>query len=324
MKEIKGLSFERNKLYQAAIQAGYFDGYEAAPRDWNHSFVGTFLLKWPKRKKTLDRIREITGHVPEWEDLTDDVIGDFVLDLQDDEVTASTAKTLCAELKAVLNRNRRKVPSTEFADMLRIKSETSQAVYLTREEITRIMDYPVVGDIERFVRRNFVVECLTGARLCDAERLSIDNCDMTTGTLSYVPDKTPGIIVTLPVDEGMRLRDFLSDRYTRPCGVNVFNDAVRRICKNCGIDEQKTVFRHGQTVTEKKYMLVSSHTGRRSFATNLYVAGVSLEDIAMMMGHGKNIETTKRYICAERRLTPDIMSYFQPREHVDYNMGELA
>jgi hypothetical protein len=38
---------------------------------------------------------------------------------------------------------------------------------------------------------------------------------------------------------------------------------------------------------------------------------VALEDIAMMMGHGKNIETTKRYICAERALNPNVMSYFQ-------------
>ena len=64
-------------------------------------------------------------------------------------------------------------------------------------------------------------------------------------------------------------------------------------------------------MTAEKWELVSSHTARRSFATNLYISGVALEDIAMMMGHGKNIETTKRYICAERALNPNVMSYFQ-------------
>ena len=72
-----------------------------------------------------------------------------------------------------------------------------------------------------------------------------------------------------------------------------------------------TVTRANKTITTEKWKLISSHTGRRSFATNLFLAGVSLEDIAMMMGHGKHIETTKRYICAERAATPAVIAYFQ-------------
>ena len=162
-----------------------------------------------------------------------------------------------------------------------------------------------------------MVECLTGARLCDAKRLTINSCDAETRTLSYIHDKTSGIVVTVPVDDGMHLREFLADKYQRDCCGDVFNETVRRICKNCCIDEPVTLKKCGNVITAPKYELVSSHTGRRSFATNLYLAGVTLEDIALMMGHGTNIETTKRYICAERKLTRNIIAYFQPEDVVE-------
>ena len=200
----------------------------------------------------------------------------------------------------------------------------SQFIYLTRTEIARIIRYQVIGDVERFVRRNFVIECLTGARLCDAVRLTISSCDVETGTLSYVPDKTSGIVVTVPVDEGMCLREFLADRYYRECCVDVFNETVRRICKHCCIDEPVTLKRRGEVITAPKYELVTSHTGRRSFATNLFLAGVAIEDIAMMMGHGTNIDTTRRYICAERKLSRDVMSYFQPEDVVETYSEDIA
>lgn len=323
MREIKGLNFEKNKKYKVAIEAGYFDAYEENAQEWQHSFVGKLLLKWPNRTKTLVRLQNIVGHIPQWEDLTDDIIDDFVIEVQD-SVGTSSAKTLCAELKAVLNANKRKVPSTDFNDKLTLKNERSQFVYLTRAEILRIIRYQVVGDVERYVRRNFVIECLTGARLCDAKKLTINSCDVETGTLSYIPDKTSGIIVTVPVDEGMHLRNFLADKYKRECCDDVFNDTIRRICKYCRIDEPVTLKKKGEVITAPKYALVSSHTGRRSFATNLYLAGVTLEDIALMMGHGTNIDTTRRYICAERKLSRDVISYFQPRDVVETYAEDIA
>lgn len=154
---------------------------------------------------------------------------------------------------------------------------------------------------------------LTGARMIDTIKLTISNCDIETNMLSYVPQKTPGVIVRVPVDERHGLRKFLADLGGEACCKDTYNDIVCRICTRIGIDTVCTVVKAGQTKTAPKYELVSSHTARRTFATNLYLAGVSLEDIAMMMGHGKNIETTKRYICAERTLNPSVMSYFQPQ-----------
>jgi integrase len=312
--DLVSLSYEQKVKFGAAIDYGYFDYFEDNPREWRHSFVGTFLWRYPKRTATLNRLRDILGRNPEWEDITNDLLQDFVFDSLDEGLASSSVRTMCAELKAVLNANKAKVPSDDYARILSVKENVSQAVYLTREEMMRILDYTPKSDIERYVKRNFVVEMLTGARLCDAERLSLNNCDIDTNMLSYVPKKTPGIVVTVPIDERMKLRNYLADEYRRSCGVDVFNTIIRRICRQCRIDAMCTISRRGRDCTGEKWQFVSSHTARRSFATNLYLAGISIEDVAVLMGHGKNIETTKRYICAERKMSSNVLAYFQQED----------
>ena len=309
-EDLVSLSWENKRRLRSAIRYGYLDNYEDNPRAWKHSLVGSLLWKNPRRCTTINRLKEIVGHTPEWEDLTDDVLRDFVEETCD-AITTSSARTVCAELKAVINQNKRKVPSCDYAEILSVKTEASQAVYLTRDEISRIMEYNAIGWIEAAVKRDFLIGCLTGARICDAQRLTTHNCDIDTGMLSYVPQKTPGIIVTVPVDERMNLRSILAVNAPRNPTLAVFNKALREICEACNIDTLCTVRRRGKSETGWKWQFVSSHTARRSFATNLYLAGVSLEDVAMLMGHGTNIETTKRYICAERKISSNVLAYFQ-------------
>lgn len=311
MKELRGLNYEQNKKFSFAIESGYFDKWEEDPRKWKHTFVGAFLWKYPSRVKVLNILKDIIGKTPEWEDLNDETLRDFVDELCEN-IAQSSARTLCAEIKSVLNENKRHVPSTEFSRILSVKGIATQSVYLTTHEMELFLSYVPKTETEHFVHRNFCVGMLTGARRVDTYGLTISNCDIETDMLSYVPQKTPGIVVRVPVDERHGLRNFLVDSNLEPCCNDTYNETVRRICSNIGINTVCTVVKAGQSKTAPKWEHVSSHTARRTFATNLYLAGVAIEDIAMMMGHGKNIETTKRYICAERQMNPNVISYFQP------------
>lgn len=314
MKELRGLSLDQNKKYRFAIDSGYFDTWEQDPRKWKHTFAGAFLWKYPTRVKVLNVFKNIVGDTPTWNDLTDDVLRDFLDELSESSLAMSSVRTMCAELKSVLNENRKKVPSADFAEILSVKATATKPIYLTAREMERILAYKPTTETERYVHRIFCIAMMTGARRVDAEKLTISNCDIETNFLSYVPQKTPGIVVHVPVDERHNLRGFLSDVPGEPCCLDTFNDIIRHICHVSGINNVCTAVKAGRNITAPKWQLVSSHTARRTFATNLYLASVSLEDIAMMMGHGKNIETTKRYICAERSLNPSVMSYFQPQQ----------
>lgn len=310
---IKGLDYEQKQKYRNAISYGYFNGYELNPREWRHTFASAFIWKYPGRVKLMNTIRQIVGHVPTWEDMDETTLKDLVEELKEQGLAPSSIYTMCSELKAVLNSNYKRIPCSkeDLTQILSVKKNASQAVYLTREEMQLIVDYKPVGELQHYVQRNFVVEMLTGARRVDAERLTLNNCDPNSGILSYIPQKTPNIIVRVPIDERMGLRRFLVNTTRRETCADVFNETPRIICRNCGINDMATVTRANKTITTEKWRLISSHTGRRSFATNLFLAGVSLEDIAMMMGHAKNIETTKRYICADKKVAPAVIAYFQ-------------
>ena len=87
------------------------------------------------------------------------------------------------------------------------------------------------------------------------------------------------------------------------------------MCKACGIDTAAKVFLAGRDRRGHKYEFVSTHTGRRSFATNLALKGVAIEQIAMMMGHMSgnvpNIAMTQRYIMGRLSLSPEAFAAFR-------------
>lgn len=68
-----------------------------------------------------------------------------------------------------------------------------------------------------------------------------------------------------------------------------YNTMVKRLCKRAGITDKTLVERtRGTKIVRKqipKYQLVSSHTARRSLATNMYLAGIPAARIMLITGH---------------------------------------
>ncbi|MDR2004181.1 MAG: tyrosine-type recombinase/integrase [Prevotella sp.] len=77
------------------------------------------------------------------------------------------------------------------------------------------------------------------------------------------------------------------------------NEQLKDICKISKINEltRKTITKGGKRIEEikPKYELVSSHTARRSGATNMYRNGIDLLYISRLLGHSK-IEQTVKYL----------------------------
>ncbi len=77
------------------------------------------------------------------------------------------------------------------------------------------------------------------------------------------------------------------------------NDYVKELCQLADIThkESKGITKGGKRVirTVEKWQLVSTHTARRSFATNMYVLGVPAITIMRITGH-KTEKAFMRYI----------------------------
>ena len=302
--------------YKLAIKQGWFSDYHS--NAWRHdTFYGAYIWKYPKFIKVVRMFEELLGHKPLWEDITDDNLRDLFEKIKEN-YAPNSAKTVCATIKAVIRENdaTKEMNSPTFGKILRTKAVPVQSVYLSDEEINRIINYNPRGQTKRYVQRMFLMECLCGARYSDCQRITPENIDDTGHFLVYVAQKTK-TEVRVPLHK--KLRPFLV------CGTGVeplpgeisemtFNRTLRDICRECGIDANTKVFKAGREETGKKYRFISSHTGRRSFATNLSKKGVPLEQIAVMMGHtsnGKpNIQMTMRYIVGKTEIDSNTLKLF--------------
>lgn len=305
---------EQLRKYSSAINQGFIDPDKP---QW-HSFCGTWARKHPGRTSTLARLRDILGHNPEWEDMTDDTVSDLKDDMLE-EMAPNSVRTICAELKAVLNKNKasKPIPTETFNVILRSKKVPVQNVYLTPVELKRLHQYMPRTDREQYVKEMFMRECLTGARSVDSRALSAANIHAEDGVeyLTYVPSKHP-VEVTVPVHKW--LKDYLHDDWPEEfikSRQDHNNRILQRICMRAGITEQSRVYTAGQTETGPKWQFITSHTGRRTFATILSLKGCPLEQIAIMMGHVNgntpNIAMTAGYICEKSKISKGVLALFQ-------------
>jgi integrase len=90
-----------------------------------------------------------------------------------------------------------------------------------------------------------------------------------------------------------------------------FNDYIKDACKLAKIDGIETFTRTvgGKLITEKKpkYDLVSSHTCRRSFCTNMYKRGLPTIMIMSISGH-KTEKSFLKYIKVKQEEHAEMMA----------------
>ena len=298
-----------------ASKRGYFDADNEDINEWRDTFIGRFLSRWPGQCVTLDVFKAVLGHKPTWADITDRNLRD----LRDALLVGrcpSSVKTMCAQLKSVLNANAFNVhldkdpmELCDTSNALSVKRNPSQAVYLTQQELERLDKVHTISPVERYVKRIFMIEALTGARHIDAERISPQHINNENGTLVYRAEKT-GKPVTVPAHK--MLPKYLDDTgCTKVNRLTTFNDTLRSLCFRAGIRENITLARRGEEQQGPKWSFVSSHTGRRTFATLLYLHGVNVDTIAQLMGHSNPMTTLKNYICDQRGLDEKTLAFFK-------------
>lgn len=242
----------------------------------------------------------------------DDITRASLYDLRDyllDTVAASSAKQILSNLRAILNRVKDEVElPQDFAKILAVKGDVSRSTFLTPDELRSFEAVPCHLRKERLVQIESLIEAYTGARISDVMTFTEQN--FNEGYLTYTSKKTK-VTATVPVSEKTKgwIRYAQEHREDEPTLMGR-NRIIRRIAQKAGIDEVVKTRRGGEEKTTPKWQVISSHTFRKSACTNLVLAGASLNEAKLCLGH-RSIAMTERYLCVSKpQLSDSAMRYF--------------
>ena len=167
-------------------------------------------------------------------------------------------------------------------------SEETDTIYLNESELQQLKgtDFSSVPHLDR-VRDWFLLLAWTGCRFSDLSKIS--TTDIKDGFITFRQKKT-NVRVTIPIHAVvMEILEKYEFNLPEPITNQKFNEYIKEACRIAEINGVETMTRTvgGKLVTEKfeKWERVSSHTGRRSFCTNMYKRGLPTLMIMAISGH---------------------------------------
>ena len=243
--------------------------------------------------------------------VNDRVLEEFVDFLRVEGLMKSTIFCLVTRVKTILRRMQAEdIQVNRSCFDFCVESEQGNAIYLTSDEVRQIAALQIKKREVAIIRDVFVVGCLTGMRYSDYVALTSSNI---VGNTIVRRTKKTGETVVIPIHP--LVREILARRGGEfPCyksSQSNFNKVIKNICKRAGVKGEvlveRTVGTRVQRKRIKRYTLVGSHTARRSFATNLYLSGVSAGRIMLLTGH-KTEDAFFRYIRINKEENAKILS----------------
>lgn len=199
--------------------------------------------------------------------------------------------------------------------------EKTTAIYLTKEELEELYNMELVGKEEE-VRDAFLVACYIGQRYSDFSQLNPTCFDTTFDgkmVIRLVQTKTKTPVVIPILDNKLKtilekynykvpeIADQVMNRYIKHIGEKL-SHTVKSLCQDVKTiltkqerkaEENKTkTFRYDEEGNAIKYKweLITTHTGRRTCATNMYLSKkYGTREMMLVTGHKKE-ENFLKYI----------------------------
>jgi integrase len=230
----------------------------------------------------------------DFENVNIDFYKDFVNYLSDEGFSQNTIGKNIKILKTLMNKALEEKLHTnrdfQFRSFEGI-SRKSFNVYLTKTEMDKIYNQDLSGNpsLDRS-RDAFLVLCETGLRISDYSKVSVNIRVAEDGVkLIHLSQEKTGGEVIIPVS--VRLQVIL-DKYngTLPKVLDqTINTNMKKIAQMCGINDELrwTEKKLGKSYEKscQKWEKISCHTGRRTFCTNAFLAGIPTVSIMMISGH---------------------------------------
>ena len=230
-----------------------------------------------------------------------------------------TPNTVCATnsiLKVWLREAEREglLPDTTSYRAMKSKGYNVEHVYLTDNEILQLSSIQFTPELKAEYKIDsksnieqsrdlFIIACKTGLRLGDLSLLNNSTWDLETKTLIINTHKTQRQVVIPLSPMVIDIYNKYKGNLPRPADKSHYNRHIKLCAMIAGIDSDVySMNRTGGVFKQthsKKWQLVTSHTARRSFATNMYMKCHDARMVMAITGHTTE-ENFMKYICVSQ------------------------
>jgi integrase len=205
----------------------------------------------------------------------------------------NTMGTLIKNVKVFMNEavDRKLTANLQFKNK-RFKSieEPSESIYLAEAELKKLYDLDLSKSARLDkVRDLFIIGCYTGLRFSDLSQLRLENINELGNMVKVRTQKTDEVVI-IPLNR--YIKKILAKYEGNPPQAYTnqkMNEYLKELGQlgEIGEDIIVTITKGGirQIETYKKWQLITTHTARRSFATNAYLNGVPTISIMKITGH---------------------------------------
>ncbi len=270
----------------------------------------------------------------------------YLIDVQ--ELGMNTIVSTHSQLKTMLRKAYQKglLKNASFLEWVS-KPVTMYHVYLNDEELKKLFEFQItdkqraeykIGVQSKIEdsKNLFIISARTGLRygdLChlnDAQWMIDDEKEryFIAITINKTKDR-----IKIPLHRDVvAIYKWYNGKLPTPIDKGHYNNQIRLCAKLVGITAKVPCFKwvngRKEIDAKEKWELITSHTGRRSFATNLYLKTNSASYVMSITGHTTE-ENFRRYVCVEQEQMAEHAAKFinldyggetpsMPKEVIDY------
>lgn len=248
-------------------------------------------------KKALDHLKGFSSAMGcedfNFEDINTEFYQDYVKYLQNVPFSNNHIGKQIKILKTFINSAPKSLQLMADITNFHVFTEDVDTVYLNEEELKKIEDCQLSDKLDK-VRDWFLLLAWTGCRYSDSEKIS--RTDIKDGIITFRQRKTDEKVIIPLHPAVIKILEKYNFQMPTPLSNQRFNEYIKEVAKIAGIDQMETIRKTigGKIQTERKpkFELIGTHTGRRSFCTNMYLRGIPTYTIMAISGH----KTEKSFI----------------------------
>ncbi len=204
-------------------------------------------------------------------------------------------------------------------DSIKIERAKAEKIYLTFKELEIIENKTFENDYLDNARDWLIISCYTGQRVSDFLRFTKEMIRIENGkSLLEFTQKKTGKLMTVPLhNKVLQILEKRNGNFPRAISDQRYNEYIKEVCKLSKLTEK--VQGGKQLETENgirkvtgvypKWELVTSHIGRRSFATNFY-GNIPTTYLIYITGHSSEAMFLNYIGKSNKDLAMEISKYF--------------